>query len=115
MSDYKAKFGGVEMVENEDGEMVADLDIAGLAEIIERAPQHITGYEYAADNVAQAAFGAAALVAFVNRVGENEMETNVSDLLACLMHLCDALGIDFDQVVRSGRNHYVAEREAVGL
>lgn len=97
MSEYKARFD-VE-VENVD-----DLQPAIMA-----SPEHIRDEDYQADNTARASFAATALVAFVKRVGENEMETNVSDLLADLMHLSDALGIDFDNAVYAGRNHYEAE------
>jgi hypothetical protein len=36
-------------------------------------------------------------------------ETNLSDMLANLMHLCDAEGWDFDTQIKQGRSHYEAE------
>lgn len=105
---YYARFEGVEFI---DGE--ADINIEDLAKAVERGPQHVTSVDFAADNAAQAGFGAVALVAYVKRCGENEMEANVSDLLACLMHLCDALGVEFDDAVHQGRRDYNAEIEGV--
>lgn len=40
---------------------------------------------------------------------EIEQETNLSDMLANLMHLCDAEGWDFDAQIEQGRFHYDAE------
>jgi hypothetical protein len=40
---------------------------------------------------------------------EIEQETNLSDMLANLMHLCDAEGWDFDAQIKQGRFHYEAE------
>lgn len=102
MSDYKAKFGGLCIVNVED-----------LKYAITGSPSHIRDEDYRADNTARASFAAQALVTFVERVGENEMGTNVSDLLGDLMHLCDALDIDFDEAVEKGRWHYEAEIEGV--
>jgi hypothetical protein len=36
--------------------------------------------------------------------------TPVLDLLADVMHLCDELGFDFDNELRSARDHHNAER-----
>jgi hypothetical protein len=36
-------------------------------------------------------------------------ETNLSDMLANLMHLCDAEGWDFGAQIEQGRFHYEAE------
>ncbi len=40
---------------------------------------------------------------------ETEQETNLSDMLANLMHLCDAEGWNFDAQIEQGRFHYKAE------
>ena len=40
---------------------------------------------------------------------ETEQETNLSDMLANLMHLCAAQGWDFDAQIKQGRFHYEAE------
>ena len=51
------------------------------------------------------------MLAFAERVspGGEEIETLVGDLLADLMHLCDAAGISFDNRLSTGRMHYDAE------
>jgi hypothetical protein len=40
---------------------------------------------------------------------ETEQETNLSDMLCNLMHLCDAEGWDFGAQIKQGRFHYEAE------
>lgn len=40
---------------------------------------------------------------------ETEQDTNVSDMLCNLMHLCDAEGWDFDAQIEQGRFHFEAE------
>lgn len=102
MSDYRAKFNGLN---------VKDMNMSDLADAVASAPAHIRDEDYRDDNTARASFAAQALVTFVERAGENEMETNISDLLGDLMHLCDALGIDFDEAVDDGRVYYEAEVE----
>lgn len=64
-----------------------------------------------ADNDARASFGAAVLVAYAERVGgeSNEVDTQLSDLLADLRHLCDALGLDYDAADATAHMHYCRE------
>ena len=40
---------------------------------------------------------------------ETDQETNLSDMLANLMHLCDEEGWDFDAQIEQGRFYYEAE------
>jgi hypothetical protein len=40
---------------------------------------------------------------------ETEQETNLSDLLSDLMHVCADEGWDFDAQIKQGRFHYEAE------
>ena len=40
---------------------------------------------------------------------ETDQETNLSDMLANLMHLCDKERWDFDAQIEQGRFHYEAE------
>lgn len=40
---------------------------------------------------------------------ENELETNVTDLLADLVHLCNAKGIDFDKALLQAFRYHEAE------
>ena len=42
----------------------------------------------------------------------DEPETNVTDLLADLMHYCAAYGFDFDSMVDSAHRHFSEERPA---
>jgi hypothetical protein len=42
---------------------------------------------------------------------QSELETYVPDMLANIMHMCDAYGIDFEDSLRRGRNHYDEEKE----
>lgn len=58
------------------------------------------------DNNARASFGAVALSAFIQHVGKDVPETELADLLADLMHLADAMGLDFDSALATAeRNH----------
>lgn len=63
------------------------------------------------DNALRAEFAAVGVKAFAKRTGvlDEEPETAISDLLGDLMHLCDALGLNFDGLVESGRQHYDLE------
>lgn len=65
------------------------------------------------DNNMRASWGALALITFVDRTlggGDGEdWGTCIGDLLADLMHLCDALDVDFDEMVDRGRMHYEPE------
>lgn len=72
---------------------------------------HITGDDAVQDNTTRAQFAALALKSFSDRVSPlgEELPTLIGDLLANLMHLCDAAGIDFKDRLRNGRMHYDAE------
>jgi len=63
------------------------------------------------DNNIRAMWAAAALKEYVANTGEDEFEATISDLLGDLMHLCDALDVDFDEALRRGRNAYEPESE----
>lgn len=41
--------------------------------------------------------------------GKEEMRSRVTDMLADLRHLCDAKGLDFAEIDRVARTHYVTE------
>ncbi len=71
----------------------------------------ITGDDAQEDNTTRAQFAALAVRAFADRVcpGGEEIETLVGDLLANLMHLCDAAGISFDGCLGTANMHYEAE------
>lgn len=59
-----------------------------------------------ADNNLRAGWAALALLAHTERVGSDEMENDIADLVANLMHLCDGVGIDFDTVLNKAEYHY---------
>lgn len=55
------------------------------------------------------AAGAAVRAYGVGGYDSEEPATVVADLLADLRHLCDALGVDYDQLDARGQGHYLAE------
>jgi len=78
----------------------------------EHLGEHLDGADTVEDNSVRAGFAATAVKAFAKRVGTHDwedMETNLSDLLCDLMHLCNALGISFEDMVSRGAFHYDAE------
>ncbi|MCV7174839.1 hypothetical protein [Mycolicibacterium sphagni] len=81
---------------------------------------HITGDDPRADNDARASYAAHATLAFgaiVSPGGGCRADELISDLLADLLHLCDALaegeggldGVDFDYLMDRARRNYDAE------
>lgn len=94
MTDYPAKLPGVENFE----------DLSNLPDL------SITGEDPQVDNTARATFAAEALVVFGERTGAtDDLTTTVTDLLANLMHFCDAVGLEFDTEVGRAGYHYSAE------
>jgi hypothetical protein len=82
--------------------------IGDLAELPVMHIEHGGDVEH--DNAARASFAAAALVAYVNQVGDSgDLETSIADLLGDLRHLCDALGIGYGDADGRGEYHYDAE------
>lgn len=67
------------------------------------------------DNALRAEFAALAVKAYARRTGvlDEEPELAIKDLLGDLMHLCDALGLNFEGLVESGRYHYDCEVRGV--
>jgi hypothetical protein len=87
---YKANLGTIE-------------NVADLAAAI--------GKEFEMVNEARAQRGAVAFVAYVAKAGEDELQTSFTDMLADLLHLSDAIGVDFDEAVRVAHNHHDRELE----
>lgn len=61
------------------------------------------------DNSYNVSWAAVALSAYTKTVGgngENDVETQVSDLLGDLLHLADAAGFDFDEALYQARSNY---------
>lgn len=65
------------------------------------------------DNNLRAAWALLGLTAFAERTfgrPENEpFETLIPDLIADLLHLCDAVHLDVEEALEKGRGHYEAE------
>jgi len=86
--------------------------IACPMDLMEHLGEHLHDVDPAQDNTVRAGFAATGVKAFAQRVGtyhHEDMETNLSDFLCDLMHLCDALGISFEDMVSRGAFHYDAE------
>lgn len=65
------------------------------------------------DGGIRAGWAARALIGYVQHLDDGsltgELESVVSDLLADLRHLCDALNLDWDEMDVRARRNYVAE------
>lgn len=68
------------------------------------------------NNRNRAQWAETALRAFARQTGqltggdwEYDRESVITDLIADLMHYCEAKGIDFDERLDSGRNHFHCE------
>lgn len=81
----------------------------------ERSLLSVEADAFADLNGIQAEFAEPALIAYAKRVGEmgEPMDTVFGDLLGCLHHLADALGVDWDHVVQSGEKYYDQEIHGV--
>ncbi|AIG78441.1 Hypothetical protein AJAP_28010 [Amycolatopsis japonica] len=64
-----------------------------------------------ADNVARAGYAWVGVSEYANNKGmhEESAATAVSDLLADVRHLCDRLGLSFDELSQRGEMHYTEE------
>jgi len=83
--------------------------IACPMDLDEHLGEHLHDVDPAQDNVVRAGFAATGVIAFAKRVGtyqQEDMETNLSDFLCDLMHLCDTLGISFEDMVDRARSHH---------
>lgn len=66
-------------------------------------------------NRQRALFAGVAAKAFADRTGKGEpLETVLSDMLADVYHLCDAVGFDFEELRARGFRHYQEEIEGEG-
>ena len=62
------------------------------------------------ENNNKASHGNTALSAYVNEIGDQgDEETNLSDLLADLHHMSDALGLDWAELLNRSAEHYEEE------
>lgn len=51
------------------------------------------------------------ILLYLEIVGENDLPTTITDLLADIQHYCDAHGINFAEQLRLSYTHYEAEKE----
>ena len=79
-------------------------DIANLPDNLS-----VDGLHAGLDNTARATFAARAVEAYACRVGGDEVNVAVSDMLSDLMHFCDAVGLEFEDALRQADRHYGAE------
>lgn len=84
-------------------ESVADLPTRGSSEL--------TYTDHVKDNAIRASYGSEAVRAYgaTTHMLDEEPETAISDLVGDLRHLCDSLGLDFDELADNGTSHYEAE------
>ncbi|TDC92373.1 hypothetical protein E1161_13455 [Saccharopolyspora aridisoli] len=96
-----------ERIDAESVEDLAEIDFDGEGDMLYgNSPE-----DHVHDNSRRAGFAVPALEAFTETTrlhGEN-IDLVVADLLADLLHLCDALSLDFDELVKRGYEHYSAE------
>ena len=97
---------------------LADIDCP--ADLPERWGEHLDGgaedgASIADNNAIRAGFAATAVKAFADRTGLNteDMDTTLGDLLADLMHLCDALGLPFADMVERAHHHHDPELKGI--
>ena len=66
-----------------------------------------------ANNKNRAKVAAIAVAARIKAMKEtpNDKESDIIDLLADIGHLCDSIGLDFDDAIRRATDHLEAERE----
>lgn len=58
----------------------------------------------------RASWANTALSAFVNQCGSSEVDqTDIMDLFTDLFHLCDALGVDFQDTAALAYHHYLVD------
>ncbi|OLT46670.1 hypothetical protein BJF87_22390 [Gordonia sp. CNJ-863] len=83
---------------------------ADLEAVFADVPDTLTGYHSEhTHNLVRAGFALAALRAYAQCTGaydQSSTGTALSDLCGDLGHLCDVLGLDWDQLVEAGRYHY---------
>lgn len=84
-----------------------DISISSLAHPDGRAPE-IPGDQLSA-NYSAAERGADAILAKDEWRDSRDDRERTQDLLTDIAHLCDLVGLDFDDLVESARTHHAAE------
>ncbi|GAB20258.1 hypothetical protein GOEFS_109_00030 [Gordonia effusa NBRC 100432] len=92
----------------------ADAGCRELETLLAGIPPRITVEDQLVDNGVRASFAAVALIPYAKRVGTYEQEsvsTVMSDLLNDLRHLCDLVGLDWEQASEPGHYDYEVMHE----
>ncbi|MEY8018775.1 hypothetical protein [Mycobacterium servetii] len=93
-------------------------DVAELARLFEGRPKESLastheGVELQRDNNIRAGWAARALIAYASHLGGqslvDELETVTGDLLGDLLHLFDALGLDWEEIRERGERFHREE------
>lgn len=93
-------------------------DVAGLAGLLEGRPKESLastheGEDLVRDNSIRAGWAARALIAYATHLADQslveDLETVTSDLVGDLLHLCDALGLDWEEIFERGERFYREE------
>ncbi|MBE5477993.1 hypothetical protein E3G68_005347 [Mycobacteroides abscessus] len=93
-------------------------DVAELARLFEGKPKESLaatheGVDLQRDNNIRAGWAARALIAYANHLGDQslveELETVTGDLLGDLLHLFDALGLDWEEIRERGERFHREE------
>lgn len=82
--------------------------IESIADIQELAADPKSG-RTPGDNTYNVSWASVAVAAYQEVVGGDEVDLAISDLLGDLMHLADAAGVDFDELLDKARWHYTTE------
>lgn len=102
---YKADFG---LPLGEYGWPICELD-----DVPASSDNHQWDEDPKADNHQRAALAADALKQFASTHGLDDIDTAMSDFLGNFMHLCDGLGMSFEDMVDRARFHYEPETRGV--
>lgn len=84
------------------------------AELEDRPGREMTYEDFSFDNNLRARFAGVGLKAYAQRTGtatQEELATVITDLLGDLRHLCDATGVDFEEVSEAAERMYRDELE----
>jgi len=62
-------------------------------------------------NDERAAWAQHCVIEFIGQTGVDDLDCAVGDLLADIMHLCDRIGVKFDEQLSNAKDHYAEEIE----
>lgn len=88
------------------------LEVETTDDLPEASPEHMTDVDPLRDNNLRATWASHAVRAYAARCfpsGGEAPETVIGDLLADMRHLCDAIGVDYDDVDAAAWRRYDEE------